>query len=133
MNIKDDILNTLKKQCPENRIALPRDIDFEFIQNTLIMYLNKTSIGVGYRNSKGKLCYVNMQDDAAAFEGWAVVIKTFWNTECDYNVKIDISDDEMVELPDPKDVFIKKEVSEVSSGHYGRFLYRANKFSEEFD
>ena len=133
MNIKEDILNALKRKCPENRIVLPHGIDFEFIQNTLIMYLKKTAIGVGYRNSKDKLCFVNMQDDAAAFEGWAVIIKTFWNTDCDYNVRIDISDDEMVELPDPKDVFIEKKDSEVSSGHYGRFLYRANKFSEEFD
>lgn len=122
MNIKSIILNELKKQCPGNRIVLPRDIDLEFDQNTLIMYLKKTAIKS------------NMQDDATAFEGWAVVIKSFWKSDCDYNIKIDISDNEMVELPNPREVFVeKKYLEKKESGHYGRFLYRANKFSEEFE
>ncbi len=133
LNVKKDILNTLKNEAKDTKrkISLPRDIDFEFLDNTLIMYLKKKAIGIGYKNSKGKLSYTNMQADAAAFEGWAVVIKTYWNKDCDYNVRLDILDSELDELPNPTDVFMNKGTSK-KGGHYGRFLFRASKFSEEY-
>lgn len=132
MNVKEDIYKTLKKTCPQNRIALPRNIDFKFEDNTLTMFMKKGAIGVGRKLSNGRLRYINMQEDSAAFEGWAIVIKANWNVNNSYYIKIDISDSEMEDLPNPKDVFIQKNVPGISSGHYGRFLYRAKKFSEEY-
>ncbi len=133
MSIKKDILKELRNISHNNRIKLPRDIDFEFEGNTLTMLLKKEAIGVYYSDSKGKPNATNMQEDLAAFEGWAIVIKANWNTECNYKVVIDIPDHEIAELPDPKDVFIRRIVPEIASGHYGRFLFRARKFSEEFE
>lgn len=57
----------------------------------------------------------NMQNDGAAFEGWAICIKSW--------------------IPNINKIRLKWEPYEVNknNGHYNRFLYRVLKFKEMFD
>lgn len=129
MDIRKNILADLKAVAPKRSIRLPRDLDFDFVDDALLITLHEKGVGYGFKDSKGKVMYLNMQDDGAAFEGWAIVLKTYWNRDNNYNVKLVVDFD----LPDVFDTFINKQHPEVSLGHYGRFLYRAYKFREEFD
>lgn len=129
MDIRKSIRDELKEVAPKRRIMLPRDVEFDYKEKTLTITIHDKGIGYGFLDSKGKINYSNMQDDGAAFEGWAIVVKTYWNKNEQYKVKLAVDCD----LPDVNDTFIKKTHPEVSSGHYGRFLYRAYKFREEFE
>ncbi len=129
MKVKKDILNALKKAAPGRAIRLPRDLDFEYSGKTLTITIYDKGVGYGYPNSKGNILHLNMQNDGAAFEGWAIVIRTYWNKSEQYNVKLKAD----CALPNVRETFIEKLHPEVSSGHYGRFLYRAYKFREEFE
>jgi hypothetical protein len=132
MDVREEIKKTL--QNVYSRAQLPRDIDFFYEKGRLTLLLGKEAIGFDYFDSKGQKHHRNMQEDKAAFEGWAIVIKAFWKpTDEKYNVSIDISDDVLKELPHPEEVFINKTAEGISAGHYGRFLYRAYKFAEEFN
>ncbi len=86
MSVKEDILKALKKECNNNRLTLPRDIDFAFVKETLVINLKKEALGFEYKDSNGRSHHVNMQADLAAFEGWAIVVKASWNKDCDYKV-----------------------------------------------
>ncbi len=133
MNVRGDILKKLKESLPKEkrRIYLPRDLDFDYDEKRLTITIHDRGIGYGYRDSKNKNHHLNMQDDGAAFEGWAIVIKTYWYWKKDeqYNIRLAVDCD----LPNVEDVFLNKQYpKDFSLGHYGRFLYRAYKFREEF-
>ncbi len=116
-DVKKDILKCLKTHAEGAK--LPRNISFTFDGDILHLILSKQGV------------FGNMQTDGAAFEGWALIIKTYWNTDEEYKVCIDVNmQDE--KLPDPRKVFSPKSKYK-DKGHYGRFLYRAKHFWEEFD
>ena len=95
--------------------GIPTQITFKEDGNKLIMTLCKKGIGLAGKNS------LNMQENGAAFEGWALIIYSKNNySEVVLDVKMD---EEMDKLPEP----------ELELGHYNRFLYRAMRFSEYFD
>ncbi|MDR1379143.1 MAG: hypothetical protein LBJ36_08845 [Synergistaceae bacterium] len=89
-------------------IHLPSSIDFlEKDGDTLIMQMASRGFGWGDQP-------MNMQNDGAAFEAWALVAKTH-----EYD-KVILKGD----VPDSLDL---------SRLHYNRFLYRAQRFYENFD
>lgn len=124
---KDD--NELKKKIKESfvnatgnrNIRLPQNIWLEEIENGIKMSLSMASVG------KGKDKFLNMQDNAAAFEGWAAVIYAHYltpiNRKDSGKRKIILGLQEKSE-----DVHNIDE----NQGHYNRFLYRAMKFTEEY-
>ena len=73
---------------------------------------------------KGKNNYSNMQNDDAAFEGWALACHCYvpGNTK----ILLDVNG----EIPDWDNVFMKNGNFEI--GHYGRFLYRVLTFYKQF-
>lgn len=109
---KSSILSQLKKkQSHENRLKLPKYIDFEIKNSTLHMAI---------KPSKRENCIVNyvtenMQTDNAAFEGWAICLKAW--------------------LPEMIEKVCLKWTPPVSDNslHYNRFLYRVVRFSEAYD
>ena len=130
MDIRENILEELKKVAPKRRIKLTTELDFDYSDKTLAITIHDKGVGYGYFDSNGKVDFLNMQNDGAAFEGWAIILRTYWNKNEQYRVKLAVDCD----LPDVYDVFINKQPPEdFSSGNYGRFLYRAYKFKEEFD
>lgn len=87
-----------------NNLRLPRDIDFEIIGNNVEMKL--------LADSAGK----NMQEDCAAFEGWALVLKRWAKYES-------------VSLSWDRKNYVK---TDARYGHYQRFLFRAKNFATDF-
>lgn len=57
----------------------------------------------------------NMQEDSAAFEGWALLIHVY----CKFHVELDL---DLEHAPS----------EQPARGHYQRFLYRALKFSQQY-
>ena len=57
----------------------------------------------------------NMQEDSAAFEGWALLIHAY----CKFHVELDL---DLEHAPS----------EQPARGHYQRFLYRALKFSQQY-
>ncbi|NEW80780.1 MAG: hypothetical protein GZ094_00215 [Mariniphaga sp.] len=105
-NDRTDVLKRIKATFnlegnKSNNIRLPRDIEFTIVGNDVEMHISSKSVEK------------NMQDDAAAFEGWALVLKRWGKFD-----KVILSWD-LNNLPD--------------NGHYQRFLFRATNFSKDFN
>lgn len=101
---KQEILQELRKTY--RSVEFPSRIDFEIKQNTLNVKMYKTGI------------LANMQEDNSAFEGWILVLMTFFNKDENEIKVVNLS----WESPDENE----------KSGHYHRFLYRVTKFSQRF-
>ncbi len=89
--------------------SLPRDITFEVAAATCTMYIEKS--------------YANMQDNCNSFEGWALLIKSYFPNAkiiLDWNTDIPTTDSK------GKDVRTQNYVA------YNRFLYRVGKFEKMF-
>jgi hypothetical protein len=117
---KREVVDPIKKAIPKapsgrtHGITLPAYISFTINKEnkTLLMYMQqqKCSSGefVNYTSDK------NMQEENAAFEGWAICLKAW--------------------LPEKIDkVVLKWDQPESKTPHYNRFLYRVLRFSEFYD
>lgn len=126
-----DLIVELQKSANNPNVKLP-DIGKEvkgkciqFLQNslndnTICISLGNRAIGLSEGPKKGPM---NMQDDVAAFEAWALILRT----HCGKDVQLALM--ENVKLPEwPKTVNILLE----KYGHYNRFLYRVMKFKEQY-
>ena len=91
--------------------ALTRDIEikFEVADNTCYMYVKKS--------------YANMQENCNAFEGWALLIKSYF-----LNAKIVLDWNTEIPITDSKG----KSVKARNYAAYNRFLYRVGKFEKLF-
>ena len=101
---KDDILKLIQKNTDNNHIQFPDKTDFNIDEGTLTI------------NIHADATVAIMQSDEAAFEGWAVCIKSKL-PEIVHNVKLKWT------KPDIREKDNKRL-------HYNRFLYRALRFSE---
>lgn len=117
----ESIIKPLKKLVGKNAagrtygLKLPNYITFSIDNKCLSMYLRDVVTDKGrYIN----YAYENMQTDNAAFEGWAIVLKS-WLGDRIETVIFDWDD--------------YKEQKPVNNPHYNRFLYRCVRFSEIFD
>ena len=89
-------------KLPKSRDSEPSDFKLSGNKERLRIHLSKNAV------------LKNMQDDAAAFEGWALALKAW---RCVENVELDW------EVPDSEDKRF---------GHYRRFLYRVGAFEKLF-
>ena len=95
----------------------------ELVKNSLVRSAKKLPDNIDFELNNGKLAILmtqkgltsNMQDDCAAFEGWAITLK-FWLNK--------IIDSVIVEF-DSLDI---NKLTPAEGQHYQRFLYRLNKF-----
>ena len=109
--LKDDLGVESLRSFPKNI-----HIHYNDSEHILTMMLLPKAVGL----VKGD--YVNMQDNAAAFEAWCFIIKAYTNIK---NLKIKLDIDGVVN---------DKYVGEIpSNGHLGRFLYRILKFKEQYE
>lgn len=94
-------------------ITLPNNIGVQKEGKATTLTLTRAATGYEKKGDKN----INMQEDEAAFEGWALVLKA--KGVCDeITLDADISDD----------IF----ANDNKKGHYRRFLYRAMRFSENY-
>lgn len=108
--LKDDLGVESLRSFPKNI-----HIHYNDSEHILTMMLLPKAVGL----VKGD--YVNMQDNAAAFEAWCFIIKAYTNIK---NLKIKLDIDGVVN---------DRYVGEIpSNGHLGRFLYRILKFKEQY-
>ena len=109
----DDLTARLRKHY--SRAKLPMGICFE--TNNTALQIKMCAERIGLEELSGiKIKPCNMQTDAAAFEGWALVMKALLLFD---SVVLDAT----AELPDPKPK---------GNLHYNRFLFRAMKFSQYY-
>jgi hypothetical protein len=102
--------NFLEAKKEFRNIRAPRDVDFNL------------SAGVLEVNMIAKGVISNMQDDAACFEGWAIVLKR-WIPE----IKSVVLKWQHLPLP------ISPQPRSNEALHYGRFLYRVKCFEKVFE
>ena len=88
--------------------GIPSQIMFHENGTEIVLMLCKKATGLG----DGK--NLNMQEDGAAFEGWALILKASQEYT---SVVLDV---DMDKLAEPL----------LTMGHYNRFLYRAMRFAE---
>lgn len=105
-NDRTDVLKRIKATFnlegnKSNNVRLPGDIEFTITGNDVEIHISSNSVEK------------NMQDDAAAFEGWALVLKRWGKFD-----KVILSWD-LNNLND--------------DGHYQRFLFRVTNFSKDFN
>lgn len=119
---KSQILNALKAVYKPARF--PRDIDFSSIGSTLQIKLTFKGLTE------------NMQTDCAAFEGWAIVLKTHLNFS---RVILSWEDPDLSSIPEitihrhsnGKEYAIHDR--NIATRHFQRFCYRVYKFTELYD
>lgn len=113
-----DAVKILKEELDVKGLqSFPKNIHIHYndSEHILTMMLLPKAVGL----VKGD--YINMQDNAAAFEAWCFIIKAYTNIK---NLKIMLDIDGVVN---------DKYVGGVpSNGHLGRFLYRILKFKEQY-
>lgn len=125
-----DLIAAMKKKVAEEtgesksklgKISLSTGITHEWSKekkDTLKLTLSKEAIGLG-DNPK------NMQDNAAAFEGWALALHTRLGAE----IVLDVEDGVLQKDETEKEL---ENRLKGKSGHFARFLYRALRFSEQY-
>lgn len=94
----------------------PGDIGLKIEGKEITLILKPEAVGLAKDNK-------NMQDNAACFEGWAVALKA---KSKDWKIILKVESD-LHEFKIEEDGTVKE------NGHYGRFLYRALRFSEQYD
>jgi len=104
-NDKTEVLQRIKRTFKEeanrpNNLKLPGGIEFTIVGNEVKMHISSAAV------------VKNMQEDATAFEGWALVLKRWAKFE-----KVVLSWDS----PDL-----------VKDGHYQRFLFRVLNFAKDY-
>lgn len=99
---KSDIRKELAKSSLVGSVRLPKYMEFELNNDDLHLHMTE----------KGLVS--NMQDDCAAFEGWAILLK-FWLPKFINNVYIHFTP-------------INVNDGTVEAMHYQRFLYRLSRF-----
>ena len=100
--INKELESRLRKAVSrDNRIKLPHGIDFVKTDSNVLEIVLKNGTNA------------NMQEDCAAFEGWAIVLRR-WLKEFDK-------------------IILKWDYSKKEDLHYKRFLYRVYKFREIFE
>lgn len=125
--ILDEIRMELKKYVKVREaeaVTFADDIDVEMINDIVQISLSDKAIGI----SEDRQDIYNMQDDSAAFEGWALIIYTYFGKKRNLNVQLALKEEvyERVQgLIEDGNNFGKR-------GHYYRFLYRAFRFSEQY-
>ena len=116
-----DAVEILKKNLGVKLRAFPRDITIAYDNSKHILTMTLLTKAVGL----GKGDAVNMQDNAAAFEAWCFIIKAQTSID-DLKIKLKIKLDVEGLTSDMYDKDIP------STGHFGRFLYRILKFTEQY-
>jgi hypothetical protein len=107
---KHELLAQLKSATGNSNISLPSDMSFD-IQNGVLTITMSSSEGLT----------VNMQKDAAAFEGWALCLKAWLPTVIHkVHIKWSVGRELLDWVPQER-------------LHYERFLYRVWKFTQMFD
>lgn len=102
-----EVKKLLKEKATARGIRLPRDIDFSIENDVLKVFVNRPT--------------QNMQTDGAAFEGWIIALKS-WLPNQIRLVALDFL------VPDDLSGFY----GNPRTGHYNRFLYRANNLTRLF-
>lgn len=131
------VLKALKEGNKNNRIKLPNENNLVLLDggnDTIKIELSAKAIGLGSEKSS------NMQDIDACFEGWALVLKAFYKPESNLIVELGLSDDiDINKTPDFNDIIaLPPENPDYEAarrqkyGHWGRFLYRALRFSQQY-
>ena len=103
----------LKSTLKNKRIKIPRGIQFGGEGNAVELTLSPSAMGLGDKP-------LNMQNVAAAFEGWAIVLFVHFLNE---NGTVTLSGS----IPEKA-----KTLFDWHHCHYNRFLYRVLKFREQF-
>lgn len=104
MNNKENVLNKLKETTKIKSLKFPTYLDITEANGVVTLSMKAIK-----REKQSYGVLANMQQDDAAFEGWAICMKAVvpeWKFMLDW------------EFPEDK-----------KSGHYQRFLYRAKRFS----
>lgn len=114
-NTGDAILKKLKAITKSAK--LPSAILFREMDNGIEMVLPSWAIG----QTAGSARTANMQEDSAAFEAWALIV---YHHYLEKQGVVRLSVDHAGSLP--------PFAAGRANGHYGRFLYRADKFAKQY-
>ena len=108
-----------------SHIDFPGQIMFSRHGNDIRMTMCGKSMGYIEETTADVETPLNMQDNDAAFEAWALILHTY----CGASIQLAL--DNNVNLPDSDGILLSGGRS-YTYGHYNRFLYRVMKFRKQF-
>ena len=115
---KEDLFEMLKKGRPELANVEPPQMALTLEDGVLTIGLDDRALGIAGKDNW------NMQKDGAAFEAWALTLKTWLG---DKTKKVVLTRSGIGPMPEVK---LVNNRGKWTSGHYMRFLYRIMKFSD---
>jgi hypothetical protein len=136
---EDTMNNTITKKIREslvtagvikrlaNSVKFPEAIAIEETGNKVVIKLTDKAIGMG----ENVRSYSNMQNDDAAFEGWALLLYAHYAKEKNYKIELDLTEAAYESI---MKAYQEKAPYEYVNNrrHYNRFLYRALRFSQQY-
>lgn len=129
---KEQILIEIKEELKKvinaketGAVELPKNIDV-VVQGDIVK-ISLSSKAIGVNENEKDVC--NMQDDEAAFEGWALVIYTYFAKIRNYKVQLKLKEDAYQKAQN----FLEMGNYLGKRGHYYRFLYRVLRFSQQYE
>lgn len=111
-NTNSSMEERLKNVSGKRQIKLPGNIKFIEREQEIEIILDKEAAGKGEDHK-------NMQEDTAAFEGWAVILYRYFQKNVVLDIEIETDSEEM-------------EWKLEGNGHFNRFLYRVMRFWEQY-
>ncbi len=123
IDIKNDIEQEFRKSCDNKSIKLPESMSFTKAETG-----NKTTITITLPKDA---ITTNMQDNKAAFEGWAFAVYTHTHyakaKPKDFKIELELNNADYDIIPKNSDY-----LNHGRNGHVNRFLYRALRFSQQY-
>ncbi len=110
--MNDVMEERLISESGKKHIKLPGNIKFLEREQEIEIILKEEAAGIGEKK-------MNMQEDAAAFEGWAVILNRYFHKNVILNLDMQ---------SDPEEMKGKWK----GNGHFNRFLYRVMRFWEQY-
>lgn len=131
MTKRSEILEEIRKELKNSvsakeaeAVTFSDDVDVEQVDNVIKISLSSKAIGV----CEERRDFYNMQANEAAFEGWALIIYTFFAKKRGLKIQLALKEEALQEIQD----YLEMGKYLGLRGHYYRFLYRALKFSEQY-
>ena len=129
--IRESLINAGVDKKLANSVKFPSGLKIKEIDKKVVLMLSDKAIGV-CKDSKSCL---NMQNNEAAFEGWAFLVYVHYAKAKGYTVELSLIDDKNNNTYEKIEQIYKSRKTYKYTGfrlHHNRFLYRALRFSQQY-
>ncbi len=129
--IRESLINAGVDKRLANSVKFPSGLKIKEHDKKVVLMLSDKAIGV----CKDSNSCLNMQNNEAAFEGWAFLVYVHYAKEKGYTIELSLIDDDKNNTYEQiEKVYNSRKIYKYTGFrlHHNRFLYRALRFSQQY-